>query len=621
MANTGGIRAGKAFVEIYADKTALNRGLKSISTDLKAFGAGVSSMGTKFMALGGGVVAPMLAAAKTFADVGSGLNDMSARTGMGTNALSELGFAAEQSGASLADVEIGVKRMQKAITAAKDGPLAGLKGMAPEKQFMAIAESLSAIQDPTARAAKAVEIFGRSGTMLIPMLGDVKALRAEAVRLGLSMGPQQAAAADALGDAWDSAKASFKAVAVAVGSALAPMLTGLAKRLTDGIAAVRQWVSENKALIINLFMAGATAVAAGAGLFILGKAIAFIGGVFSITLAIIKGAVATFGFLQAAVLLLANPFVLVGVAVAAVGAYFLYTSGAAGKAATFISEAFTSLLAEVTETFGVIAESMAAGDLVSAAKVGWALIQLEWQKGVAFITGLWEGFKGLYDEAVTGLSLGMINASAAIQTIWADLLNWMAKKWQEFGTSTFIETMAGWLAPIFARLEGVTTEEARKALTEDFAGARNAQPGKLAAMDAATAAQKAKIEADRKAADDALAGDLLARGKGRDAKTKAAQDAVDAARAEWERAKGEARAKAAAGAERGGPEIPGMPALDLEAAGAASKTRGTFSGSAIAGLGVGGGLVKKLVDINARLLKIDEQMLQEQKRLTLEMVA
>lgn len=603
MANVGGIKAGKAFVEVYADKTKLTRTLKTIGADLKAFGAGVSSLGTKFMALGAGILAPLMLATKNFMTIGDQLDKMSARTGVSTNALSELGFAAEQSGANIEAVEKAVRKMQKTIADAASGEktyvdalkavgisYADLQGMSPEDQFTAIANGLNAIKDSTMKAAAAIDIFGKSGTALLPMLGDMKALRAEAVRLGLSIGPEQAKQAAAITDAWNRVKRSFGAVAVAIGSALAPMLTKLADKLKNGIGMVREWISANKGLIIGVFSTGVAAVAAGAGLFILGKAITLVGMAFTGLLAAGRAAVATFGLLQAAVLLLANPFVLVGAAAVALGGYLLYSSGVAGKVATWISQTFATILAEATETFGIIAESMAAGDFVSAAKVGWALVKMEWTKGTAFISGLWESFKQLYDEIVSGLAIGMINASAWIQSIWADLLNWMGKLWQKWATSTFQEGLADFIAPVMAKILGVDTDELRKTMHEDFSRKRAGQNDKFAAMDADTAAKKKQIEADRKSQIEGIGGDLARRNAGRDAQKKAAQDAVDAARAEWDAAKKDARAKAAAKGSifgfAGG--IKGMDDIDLAAAGAKSSTRGTFSASAVAGLGMGG---------------------------------
>jgi phage gpG-like protein len=266
MAGSTDIRAGKAYVEMYVDDKGVGKGLANVQKELAAFGAGVSAIGTKFLALGAGIVTPLLAAAKTFATVGSDLNDMSARTGMGTNALSELGFAAEQCGANLGDVETGVRRMQKAISAATEGPLASLKGMAPEAQFMKIAESLAGISDPTARAAAAMEVFGKSGTSLLPMVADVKALRAEAVKLGRSMGPEQAAAADALGDAWDKAKTAMQGTAIAAGGALAPALTSLSTDLTSLFGRVSQWIAAHEQVAETALRAGSAVLVFGAAL-------------------------------------------------------------------------------------------------------------------------------------------------------------------------------------------------------------------------------------------------------------------------------------------------------------------------------------------------------------------
>lgn len=598
MADTRGIRAGKAFVEVYADKTRLDRGLRTISADLKTFGAGVSALGRKFMLLGLGIVGPLLAATKHFMTVGGQLMEMSERTGISTNALSELGFAAEQSGASMETLETGVKRMQKAIMAAKDGPLAGMKGMAPEEQFMAIADSIAAIPDPTARAAKALSIFGRGGTVLIPMLGNVRALRAEAVRLGLSMGPEQAEAGHRLEKAWNAMKRSVGAISVAIGSALAPALTGLATKFTQSVGTVRKWVGDHKALIVTIFAAGVAAIATGAGLIVLGKAITLVGMAFGAALAVSKAAVATFGFLQAAVFLLANPFVAVGLAVAGLGAYLLTTSGAAGQAATWISQTFATLLAEVTDAFDVIAKSMAAGDLVSAAKVGWALIKLEWEKGVAFISGLWEGFKVFYDEAVTRCAVFWVNMCSTIQSTWASMLRGLQTAWGAWeralaGSPLYRQIVGRAVAGVMAAgmaIGGSTPGGNAWALEQETI----AELERRAAVPAADVAignaeldtALAKIEADRKASVEGLSGDLFRRNQEREARINAAQGAVDSARADLDAAKAEALEKAMA--EGTTFDFAAGEGLDLAAGGPKSMTRGTFSASAAAGLGIGG---------------------------------
>jgi hypothetical protein len=618
MAGSADIRAGKAFVEVYADRTKLDRALKNISRELKAFGAGISSLGTRFAVLGGAIVTPLLAATKHFMAAGDQLDKMAARTGVSTNALSELGFAAEQSGSNLEDVERALRKMQKSITDAGSGQKTytdalkavglsyeQLRVLAPEDQFSAIAEGLKGIADPTARAAAAMDIFGKSGTALLPMLGSIKELRAEAVKLGLSIGPAQAKQAAELGDAWNRIKRSFGAVAVAIGSELAPLMTGLAEKMKELIGTVREWVGTHKGLVTGIFSAGVAAIGAGAGLFVLGKAISFVGGAFSLTLSAAKAATTAIAALQSAAFLLANPFVAAGSAVVALGGYLAYTSGIAGKAAGYISNAFQQLGQEVTSSLSTIAESMAAGDLTSAAKVGWALIRLEWQKGVAFIGSLWLSFQNLFDEIAIGIEIGWVNAVSSMTTAWATALNAMHSMWLKwektlFSSGIYRSVTSGAAGLIGGKEFGQTMEDVMRRQVA-------ATPNQIAANDASLAAYKRQIEAERSARVSGLGGVLGERWNARDAAAKAAEAAVDTARAEWVAA---TKAAAAAGAGRAfaPPNMPALGTAGMAAmAGMKSSVRGTFSASAVAGLGTG--------NLQARATKAAEDSRKIQKEL------
>jgi hypothetical protein len=81
-ASASGIRAGRAYVELLADDRALARGLRAAQQKLAAFGYAVRRIGTQMAALGIGIIVPLGLAAKSFADTGSQLNDMAARTGL-----------------------------------------------------------------------------------------------------------------------------------------------------------------------------------------------------------------------------------------------------------------------------------------------------------------------------------------------------------------------------------------------------------------------------------------------------------------------------------------------------------------------------------------------------------
>ena len=67
MANVGGIRAGRAYVELYADASKLQRSLKAAESRLKSFGDSASSIGAQFMGLGVAASLPIAAAVRGFA--------------------------------------------------------------------------------------------------------------------------------------------------------------------------------------------------------------------------------------------------------------------------------------------------------------------------------------------------------------------------------------------------------------------------------------------------------------------------------------------------------------------------------------------------------------------------
>ena len=183
MASTQGIRAGRAFVELFADDSKLVRGLRRAQKKLKAFGQSIRAMGLKIAGLGAAVLAPMLGAAKAFGAMGDQVAKMAKRTGLSVEALSELRFVASQTGTSLEALETGFRRMQRSIYDAGRGlstqtdaladlglKYKDLKGLAPEKQFKLLADAISRVEDPTRKAALAQALFGRAGTQLLPMM-------------------------------------------------------------------------------------------------------------------------------------------------------------------------------------------------------------------------------------------------------------------------------------------------------------------------------------------------------------------------------------------------------------------------------------------------------------------
>ena len=311
-----GIRAGKAFVELFADDKKLVRGLKSAQYKLRKFGSMVSGLGSAMAGVGTAIVGPLIAASKVFAGMGDSLAKMSGRTGVSVESLSQLGFAAEQSGADLATLEKGIRTMQRSINDAGRGlstatdalaalglTYKALEGLSPEQQFKAIADRISGIEDPSKRAALAMQLLGRAGTGLLPMMKNgaqgIEQLQDEARKLGLTISTEDANAAAKFTDRLNVLWKVVKQGVFAVGSALAPALTDAAHGLLANVQAATAWVKANRGLIVGAAKTAAKVAAVGFALLAVGKVVGSLSAILGGLAGAVRGLTGAFKFLMA----------------------------------------------------------------------------------------------------------------------------------------------------------------------------------------------------------------------------------------------------------------------------------------------------------------------------------
>ena len=220
------IKAGRAYVELLLKDSKFRAGLQAAKAKMVAFGKATAMVGA---AIGAAGAAATVYGLKQLLSMGDALDKMSARTGVSVEALSELKHAAEQSGAGMGDIEKAIRQMQKN----------GLDA----SQFDAAAAAIAAIADPAQRAQAAMDMWGKSGVKLLPMLNDLPALRQEARDLGLVMSGESASAAVKLGDQMANLWATVKAGAMTLGEIFVPTLTWAAEAVqvfaTDALTAFR----------------------------------------------------------------------------------------------------------------------------------------------------------------------------------------------------------------------------------------------------------------------------------------------------------------------------------------------------------------------------------------------
>lgn len=110
----------------------------------------------------------------------SEIGDMSEKLGISAEAAQRFKFAAEQSGATLADVGTAVNFMNKALATGDSSTKEALRAVGqefqsirnqrPEDAFVAIAEGVKGIRDPMEQARVATELFGRGAAELLPAI-------------------------------------------------------------------------------------------------------------------------------------------------------------------------------------------------------------------------------------------------------------------------------------------------------------------------------------------------------------------------------------------------------------------------------------------------------------------
>ncbi len=622
MSKANAIRAGRAYVELFTEDSAFVRGLDKAKARLTKWADSLTSIGTRLGATGLAIGTPLLVAAKQFADAGSLLADAAARTGASVEALSELGFAAEQSGTDFVTLEGSLRKMQKLLAEAAGGSksanetlselgltVAQLVNLQPDQQIELFAERIKRIENPAKRTAIALELFGKSGAQLLPLLNTgavgIRALREQARKLGLTMSTADAQAAEEFGDALDILGKVTKRAVFEIGSALSPALMSATRFLTGAAKSAAAWIRENKTLVTVLLYVSAATLVTAAGFLTLGTLLRAATVALTVFKAVAAGTVVVFNLLAPAIAALASPAGLVVAAIVGIGLALLKVTGLGEKLLSFLGNAFKTLAADAIQAWQGIGDALAAGDLGLAAKIAWLTIKLEWERGIAWISEKWLDFKSFFvttwTEATYGLASIFIKAVSGIQSIWNDITAGMAAGWEHFtsGAVGLWTAAQNEISQAFVDLwslfdDTVDAAGTKATLQGDYEAQQKkdqaAKEARLQQIEAERAAQQQQIDADRSGTLDALEQDRqraqAKRQAAYDAELKATDDQLQSAKDEWRTALDEAAKKRAAA--EAGLGLPKLEQIDLEGIDAGvfevkkkQEIQGTFNPAAL----------------------------------------
>lgn len=222
-------------VNVAANTAQLIKDVEKIHGTLDGIGSAAKKLGTALAAAFS--VTAIIGAVKSFTDLTGSLTDLSAKTGISTRELQKLKYAAEQNGGSIDLVTKGITAMGKSLIEGDKSAVGAMKRlglsldevrqMEPGQAFALIADHIAKIPSPMERSTLAMQIFGKSGAELLPMMtGNFTALGEEAEKTGLILDEDVVAAGDEFGDTLGKL---FTLGMALIGKVLGPFLPLLSK--------------------------------------------------------------------------------------------------------------------------------------------------------------------------------------------------------------------------------------------------------------------------------------------------------------------------------------------------------------------------------------------------------
>jgi hypothetical protein len=249
---------GKLAVQITADTTGLDSGLKSAEKSTADFSSRLDSLASNLK-----TIAPLAVAAgaafafnmaRALADSADRLDELSQRIGVSVEDLTRLQWAAQMSGASADTLTMALQKLSLNMANSKDPAnesAAAFKAlgiditdtdgsMRSQLEVMNdVADAFAGFKDGANKTAIAVQLFGRSGAELIPMLNggsqSIKAFAAESDKLGNTLSTNTAKAAAEFNDHLDRMAARASSVAKAIATPLLANLNALFSALERGV--------------------------------------------------------------------------------------------------------------------------------------------------------------------------------------------------------------------------------------------------------------------------------------------------------------------------------------------------------------------------------------------------
>lgn len=247
--------ANKNIGDIILGIVAETKGFDSANKELEKVKQNLDKTAMTMAKFSAVITGALALSAKTTLDYTEQIDKMNKQTGVSTDTLQKLGYAASQEGVNMQDLGNSLKYLMQSLSQAKNGNETAINSFSAlginaqdsafqmlslEDKIKLISDSMKGLTDDSERTALVMELFGKSGYSIVPFLlegsKEMGRLGDEAVKIGKVLDANLISKGEQVGDEVDRAKASFDALVLKIGSELLPVISDLSNKFTDFVS-------------------------------------------------------------------------------------------------------------------------------------------------------------------------------------------------------------------------------------------------------------------------------------------------------------------------------------------------------------------------------------------------
>lgn len=256
---------GTIAVENSGAISAIDETTKSTSSMAEKFASGIATAAKWGAAIVGATTAAgtaLIAVATKAASAGDNIDKMSQKIGISRQAYQELDFICSQSGTSVDSLQMGIKTLTNQMQSASAGTKSAVaifeqlgisiydtNGQLKDQESM-MWEAMSALQameNQTEKAALATDLFGRSGSELMPLLngaeGSIESMKQQAHELGLVLSDELVDESVKFTDTMDQFKRSVSSAGTKIFATFMPHIQTFVNLLVKNMPKLQEFAS------------------------------------------------------------------------------------------------------------------------------------------------------------------------------------------------------------------------------------------------------------------------------------------------------------------------------------------------------------------------------------------